>query len=135
MRKMSGSRRVAVFVAALGGILALYAPAAQALLYDDVVKPTFTIKFRKGTMTPINEADIQEAALIAKKEKKMAQVEGFSCLDDGPNTDGVTRVNMADKRASVVMNKLIYHGVPEKNVYSMSYEYGNCVAVITLVAE
>ena len=135
MRKMSGSRRMAAFILALGAMMAYSTPAADALLYDDEVKPTYTIKFRKGTMTPINEADIQEAALIAKKEKKMAQVEGFSCMDDGPNSDGVTRVNMADKRASVVMHKLIYHGVPEKNVYSMSYEYGNCVAVITLVAQ
>jgi len=135
MMKMSWSCRMTAFILALGAVTAYYTPAALAELYDDVVKPTYTIKFRKGTMTPINEADIQEAALIAKKERKMAQVEGFSCMDDGPNTDGVTRVNMADKRAGVVMNMLIYHGVPEKNVYSMSYEYGNCVAVITLVAE
>lgn len=115
-------------------MLAAYGPPARAELYDDVVKPKFTIKFRKGTFTPLNTEDIHEAALIAKSERRMVQVEGFSCVEDG---DGggkpAHRVDMADKRAGVVMSLLIQYGVAEKDVFTMAYEYGNCVAEITIL--
>ncbi|MDH4183176.1 MAG: hypothetical protein OEV92_03055 [Nitrospinota bacterium] len=113
-------------------LAALCVVPAGAELYDEVFKPVYTIKFKKGTFAPLNEDEIHEAALWVKGEEKMLQVEGYSCADDGVGDGRPThRVDMADKRAVTVMNMLIGYGVPQDKVFTVSYEYGNCVAVIT----
>ncbi|MDH5510197.1 MAG: hypothetical protein OEZ32_07545 [Nitrospinota bacterium] len=95
----------------------------------------FMIKFEPGTTTIIhNEGVIIKAAMYAVEKGYMLQVEGFSCLADGNAGDAPTfRLDLAGKRAEEVRTRILKYGVPSNNVYSISYEKGQCAAVITVM--
>ncbi|MDH5637064.1 MAG: OmpA family protein [Nitrospinota bacterium] len=98
-------------------------------------KPQFMIKFEPGTTTIIhNERAIMKAAMYAVEKGYTLQIEGFSCLADADASAAPTfRLDLAGKRAEEVRTRIMKYGVPSNNVYSISYERGQCAAVITVL--
>jgi len=95
----------------------------------------FMIKFEPGTVNIIqNEDVILKAAMYAVEKGYTLQIEGFSCLADADSNDAPEfRLTLAGKRAEKVRGMIMKYGVPSDNAYSISYEKGQCVAVITVL--
>ena len=106
-----------------------WAPGAAAKKSASIM-----INFQPGTLTMINEKDIMKAAMFAVEKGYTLQIEGFSCMADGEVSEDPTfRLQQAGKRADIVLSRILKYGVPNDNVYSISYEKGQCAAVITVM--
>jgi len=118
-------------VAGLASIAFFMADTAHS--QDQVRRTLYMINFHPGSLKMKNEKDIMMAAMWYVEKGYSLEVEGRACDDDGEgNGSPDFRVELAGKRADIVLEKLSKFGVPKNMISSISYADGGCNVLITV---